>query len=170
MNIEKLFHWKGIKRAVCLFLVNKVFAGTKHFDIKRKLLRSIGYIIGNDTKIVAPIECYADLQIGNNCWIGKNLTINGNGKVIIGDNCDLAPEITFVTGGHAIGNAVRRAGTGESYEILVGSGVWIGCRSTICKSVSIGNGCVVAACSCVVKSAEDNLLIGGVPAKTIKKL
>lgn len=44
-----------IKRSVVLFLVNKVLDGTNptFFPVKAKLLRSIGYIIGNNTAIVA---------------------------------------------------------------------------------------------------------------------
>lgn len=111
-KIEKILHLKGIKRKIVLFLVNKIFVGTRYFEIKRILLNSIDYKIGNNTKIVGPIECTGNLIIGKNCWIGKNLKVNGNGTVIIGNNCDIAPEVTFQTGSHKIGNANRRAGEG----------------------------------------------------------
>ena len=168
MFIKRVF--RAIKRRRALYLVNKIYAGTKHFKRKRKLLISIGYEIGEGTKIVGPIECYAKIKIGKNCWIGKNLIVNGNGELEIGDNCDIAPEVTFLTGGHKIGNAERRAGEGESYKIKVGNGVWIGGRSTILNNTEIGNSCMIAACSCVNKNVEDNSLVGGVPAKIIRKL
>lgn len=161
---------KSIKRRWVLFLVNKMYAGTKHFNRKRKLLISIGYEIGEGTKIVGPIENHAKLKIGKNCWIGKNLIVNGNGWLEIGDNCDIAPEVTFLTGGHKIGGQERRAGEGESYKIKIGNGVWIGGRSTILNNTEIGDSCMIAACSCVNKSVEQNSLIGGVPAKLIRKL
>ena len=165
-------HLFGIYRRLVLFLVNKIFCGTKpkYFEIKRKLLISIGYKIGENTKIVAPIECSADLYIGSNCWIGKNLMVNGNGTVIIGDNCDIAPEVAFLTGGHKIGNEIRRAGLGETYKICVGDGVWIGSRSTILNSTTIGKSSVIAACACVTKDVEENVVVGGVPAKVIKEI
>lgn len=40
--------------------------------------------------------CTGTLCIGANCWIGRNLTVHGNGSVIIGDNCDIAPDVTFL--------------------------------------------------------------------------
>lgn len=117
MDIVKLLHLRGLWRKIVLFLVNKVYAGTssKHFEVKRRLLNStVGFEIGEGTRIVAPIECTGTLKIGKACWIGKNLKVNGNGSVVIGDNCDIGPEVTFQTGGHEIGDASRRAGGGHS--------------------------------------------------------
>lgn len=161
---------KSIKKRCLMWLVNRVFSGTKYFKIKRKLLHSIGYSIGEGTKVVGPIFCTASLIIGNNCWIGKNLIVNGNGRVQIGNNCDIAPEVTFLTGGHEIGFPERRAGNGEKYEIYVEDGCWIGPRSTLGRNITIGKSSVVAACSCVMKNVDPNNLVGGVPAKKIKDL
>lgn len=125
MSIAKWLHLKGLWHRVALFGVNKIYAGTnhKHFEIKRRLLNSIGFEIGSGTKVVGPIECTGKLKVGNNCWIGKNLKVNGNGSVVIGSNCDIAPEVTFQTGGHEIGDATRRAGKGIVCSQHVGNGV-----------------------------------------------
>jgi maltose O-acetyltransferase len=63
----------------------------------------------------------------------------------------------------------------DSYEagggdIIIGDDVWIGMDCTILGGVSIGNGSVVAAGSVVTKSIPDNVLVGGVPAKVIKRI
>ena len=163
-------HFKGIRHRYYTFLVNEVYCGVKHFEKKRRLLNKIGYDIGEGTKVVGPIYCSGHLKIGKNCWIGKNLLINGNGYVVIGDNCDIAPEVTFQTGGHEIGPASRRAGRGVVFSQTVGSGTWIGGRSTIINNSSIGKSCVVASCACVTKDVPDNSLVGGVPAKLIRSL
>ncbi len=170
--IARLLHLKGLRYKVNTFLVNKVYAGTKprYFEKKRRLLNKIGYEIGEGTKVVGPIYCTGKLKIGKNCWVGKNLMINGNGNVTIGDNCDIAPEVAFQTGGHLIGDSARRAGKGITADITVGNGCWIGARSTIINNTKIGNSCVVASCACVTKDVEDNLLVGGVPAKIIREL
>lgn len=170
--IAKLLHLKGLRYKVNTFLVNKVYAGTKprYFEKKRRLLNKIGYEIGEGTKIVGPVYCTGKLKIGKNCWIGKNLTVDGDGCVTIGDNCDIAPEVSFQTGGHLIGDSSRRAGEGIINDITVGNGCWIGARATVVNNIKIGNSCVVASCACVTKDIEDNLLVGGVPAKVIKEL
>lgn len=161
---------KTVKKILVTFCINHIMAGTVFFEPKRRLLNSIGCEIGEGTKVVGPIYNTGKLIVGKNCWLGKNLTVNGNGTVIIGDNCDIAPEVTFQTGGHKIGTAERRAGPGEKYTIEVGNGCWICSRATIVRSVRVGAGSVVAACACVTKDVESNILAGGVPAKTIRKL
>ena len=128
----------------------------------------MGFHVGEGTKIVGPIFCTAKLTIGKNCWIGKNFLCNGRGYVTIGDNCDIAPEVVFQTGGHEIGTPERRAGKGRVFAQRVGDGTWIGGRSTIVGETKIGKSCVIAGCACVTKDVPDNVLVGGVPAKIIK--
>lgn len=171
-KLVRILHLRGIWRHLALFLVNRVFVGTtvKYFAIKRWLLNSIGISVGEGTKVVGPIECTGTLVIGRDCWVGKNLKVNGNGFVTIGDRCDIAPEVTFQTGGHEIGDAQRRAGKGIIARQRVGNGVWIGGRSTIIGNVTISDSSVIAGCACVVKDVEPNTLVGGVPAKLIRRL
>lgn len=160
----------GLKKRLWLFSVNHLYAGTHSFEKKRRLLRKLGYEIGEGTKVVGPVFCTGSLTVGKNCWVGKNFMVNGNGSVTIGDNCDIAPEVAFQTGGHEIGSKERRAGEGLVKHIKVGNGCWIGARSTILGDVQIGDGSVVAACACVCKDVESDTLVGGVPAREIKKL
>ena len=170
IKILKKLHLYGIWLKFCMFCVNKIFKGAKFFAIKRMLLNAAGYKVGKNSKIVSPIIINGSLRIGENCWIGKNFIINGNAMVMIGDNCDIAPEVICNTGGHEIGSNFRRAGMGECKDIIIGKGCWICARSTILRGVKIGDGCVVAACACVVRDVPDNVLIGGVPAKIIREL
>lgn len=130
-----------------LFLINHVFVGTNLFacSAKRTLMKAVGFTVGAGTTIVGPIYIYGTIEIGRDCWINRNLTVHGNGFVKIGDNCDIAPDVCFLTGRHKIGKAVRRAGTGEIYSIRVGDGCWIGARPTVGRTVTIGDASAVAA-------------------------
>lgn len=140
-----------VKRIFSMFCVNRIFVGTRCFETKRRLLRGIGYEIGEGTRVVGPVFCTGKLIIGKDCWIGRDLTVNGNGTVVIGDRCDIASSVMFLTESHKIGDSTRRASKGENYTITVGNGTWIGARATVANRVSIGNGCVIAACACVVQ-------------------
>jgi maltose O-acetyltransferase len=168
MILKKLL--KHVKTKFVLALVNGPLAGTDAFKLKRHLLNSIGHTIGDGTKIVGPVFLSGTVIIGENCWIGRNFSVNGNGKVIIGHNCDIAPDVHFNTGGHAIGSHDRRAGDGEIYTQSIGNGSWIGARSTFVTEIAVGEGCMVAACACVASNVEADSLVGGVPAKLIRKL
>lgn len=161
---------KTLKRAWVMLLVNHFYAGTDRYARKRALLRSIGWEIGENTRIAGPVTCSGQVSIGADCWIGRQFTVHGNGSVVLGDRCDVGPEVAFFTGGHAIGTPERRAGAGETYTIRVGDGCWLGGRSSLMRSIQVGSGAVVAACACVTKDVPENTLVGGVPAKPLRSL
>ena len=54
--------------------------------------------------------------------------------------------------------------------IHIGKNVWIGANATILAGVTIGDGAVVAAGAVVTKDVEPNTIVGGIPAKIIKKI
>ena len=54
--------------------------------------------------------------------------------------------------------------------IIIGDDVWIGANAVILPGVTIGKHCVVAAGAVVTKDVPDNTIVGGVPAKEIKKI
>lgn len=153
----------------CFNLLNGKLAGSTRFEKKRKLLNSIGHEIGEGTKIVGPIFLTATLKTGKNCWIGANFKATGNGMVIIGDSCDVAPEVSISTGSHLIGDHCRRAGTGINENVTIGNGCWVCQRVLLARGAVVPDGCVVAAGAVVLDGDfPQDSLIGGVPAKTIK--
>jgi maltose O-acetyltransferase len=113
-----------------------------------------------------PIHIGARTHVGfNTKFIGSNGTL-----IFLGDDCDIAPEVTFLTGTHEIGGQQRRAANGKALPIEIGDGCWIGARSIILPGVVIGKGSVIAAGSVVTQSFAANLLIAGVPAEIKKTL
>ncbi|WP_141235319.1 acyltransferase [Priestia megaterium] len=155
-----------------LFIVNKILCGNRFFKVKNFLLRSIGLRIGIGTKIVGPISIRKinKIQIGEECWIGKNFTVDGNGNVVIGDRCDLAPNVLINSGGHKIGEKSRRAGAGLTLDTKIESGTWIGTNVIIINGAKIGPSSIVAAGAVVTQDIQRDTLVAGVPAKTKKKL
>ena len=160
---------KILKHMLVMFLVNHLFDGAYLFELKRWLLNGIGYSLGKDTKVVGPIYCGAKLKTGENCWFGKNLTIHGNGTIELGDNCDIAKNVTFLTGVHET-DSQEHTEEDQPCSVSVGTGSWIGPGATLGKNVTIGKGCMVLADSCVLKNMPDNTLVGGVPARIVRKL
>lgn len=156
---------KVVSHVLAMFLVNNLFAGAYLFGVKRWLLNKVGYSLGEGTKVVGPIYCSAKLKTGSNCWFGKNFTIHGNGIVEIGDNCDVGKDVTFLTGVHETGTQEE-----GNVSISLGEGSWIGADTTLGRNVTIGKGCMVLAGACVLKNMPENTLVGGVPARIVKKL
>ena len=160
----------GLKRKLAYHRVNKTYAGTKKWEQKRKILNGIGHEIGENSKVVGPVILQGKLHVGKDTYVNRGFALYGLGEVFIGDNCDIAPDVTFLTGSHKIGDKSRRAGEGTTENITVGNGTWICAKSTIVGGVKIGNGVVIAAGAVVTKDVPDNVLVGGVPAKIIRKL
>ena len=169
-KVLKRLHLFGTWRRLCVFLVNHIFVGTRFFGVKRALLGGAGFDIGEGTRVVGPLHVTTELSVGRDCWVGRDFAANGNGRVRIGDRCDIAPQVSLNTGGHEIGGPERRAGKGCVYDITVGSGTWLCAGSTVLGGVSVGESCVVAACACVVSDVPDDSLVGGVPARLIRRL
>lgn len=164
--------YKKIRRDVSYFLINHVFSGTRpcYWGIKRFLARKAGIKVGDGAQIVGPLYNTGKLTIGRNTYVNCGLKVYGNGTVFIGDNCDLGPDVIFLTGGHKIGDTSRRAGKGEDYTIKIGNGCWLGSGSIFMNNIEVNESSVVAARACVVRSIESNVLVGGVPAKVIRPL
>lgn len=168
-----MYKLKRIRRSIIIKFINRFLCGTHFFNLKRSLLRLAGIKCGENTKVVGPIILgnVSNVSFGNDVWVGTNFIVHGNGTVNIEDFCDIAPEVSILTGSHEISsNQNHRAGEGISYNVNIGKGCWIGSRVTIMGNSQIGDGCVVAALSFVNKSVDSNTLWAGIPAKFVRKI
>ena len=104
------------------------------------------------------------------CFNDSNLTILDIREVFIGDNVMIGPNTLITTVGHPLTPMKRRNHIGIAKPVKIGDDVWIGGNVTILPGVNIGNNVVIAAGAVVTKNVPDNTLVGGVPAKVIRKL
>ena len=156
------------KFMICFF---NLFSGMHFFGIKRRILNLIPNIsVGEKTKIVGPIWAgsVSEIVIGNNTFINRQFAVEGNGRIIIGNNVDLGPGVKVLTGGHEIGEENHRAGDGKLYSINIDDGCWVGASSIILGNTCIKKGCVVGAGTIVNKDTLENTLIVG-KSGSIKK-
>ena len=117
-----------------------------------------------------------NIVMDNNVTIGPGATIYTTGaKLIIKHHVVIGPNLTIITGDHntsVIGNYIcetMQKRPEDDQDVIIESDVWIGCNVTILKGVTIGRGSVVAAGAVVTKNCPPYSVIGGVPAKVIKK-
>ncbi len=100
------------------------------------------------------------LQVGNFCSIASGV------KFILGGNHNIKGISTFPLEFHVLNG---KEGTLSKGPIVIEDNVWIGTDSIILSGVTIGTGSVIAAGSVVSKNVEPYSIVGGNPAKLIKK-
>ena len=111
------------------------------------------------------------LEIGNNVSINKNFSIVSRNKITIGNNVSIGPNCCIYDHDHDFSNKdllIQKQGY-NSKEIFIGNNVWIASNVFIGKGVKISNGAIVASGSIVVNDVEENTVVGGNPAKFLKK-
>lgn len=132
--------------------------------------RLTGKQIDNSFRIFPPF--YTDF--GKNISIGKNVFINSGchfqdqGGIKIGDGSLIGHNVVLATINHDLYPQNNREN--HYSPIKVGSNVWIGSNATILPGVNIGDWAVVAAGAVVTKNVEAYTIVGGVPAKFIRKI
>ncbi len=113
------------------------------------------------------LELYrgATLSIGNGTYLNRNTVVVAVGRVSIGENCRIAWDVVIMDSDlHPVDGEDQPV---VSEPVVIGDGVWIGCRSIILKGVTIGRGSIVAAGSVVTKNVPPDAIVGGVPARQI---
>lgn len=144
-------------------------------------------IITNPNILVGDYTYYDDFE--DVCNFEKNVKYHFDfigDKLIIGKFCMIASGVTFVMNGAnhltegissypfaIFGQGWEDAMKGKTYpskgNTVVGNDVWIGYNATIMPGVTIGDGAIIAANATVTRDVEPYAIVGGNPAKEIRK-
>jgi acetyltransferase-like isoleucine patch superfamily enzyme len=119
--------------------------------------------------ILNAVGSYKNLEVGNRCYIGKNVLLDLKGRVIIGDNVTISMGSSLITHldvGRSKLQVVFPACVGM---VEIGSNSYIGANATI-LSVKVGEFCVVGAGALVNHDVPPNSLAVGVPARVIRRI
>ncbi len=129
------------------------------------------------------VKAYIYVSYGGSMLIGKDCELNNGGlelavagdyiekhKMVIGDNTHIARDVIIRTSdGQSLIDPETMLPTNPPEDVIIGNHVWIMSRCIILKGTHLPDGCAVAANSLVNKKFnEENLLIGGTPAKIMK--
>lgn len=113
-------------------------------------------------------------EFGKNIHLGKDIFINSGcrfqdqGGIYIGDGTFIGHNVVLATLNHDENPAKR--GNMYANKIVIGKNVWIGSNATVVPGVTIGDGAIIAAGAVVTKDVPEMTVVGGVPAKFIKKI
>lgn len=174
----------AIKRLICIW---------KHRGLEVKIDRTCK-LDSNDVKFEGMNILNKNVEfkgrLGYGTYIGADSSINA----VIGRYCSIASHVVTIGGTHPTSNFVsthpaffstkKQAGftyvnknifsenifiDNDGHLVEIGNDVWIGSNVLLLAGVHIGDGAVIGAGSVVTKDVEPYAIVGGVPAKIIRK-
>jgi virginiamycin A acetyltransferase len=144
-------------------------------------------VVKNPNIIVGDYTYYDDFENVENFEKNVKYLFDFTGdKLIIGKFCIIASGVSFIMNGAnhltdsistypfaVFGNGWENAMDGKAYpykgDTVIGNDVWIGYNATIMAGVNIGDGAIIAANSTVTKDVDPYSIVGGNPAREIRK-
>jgi len=112
------------------------------------------------------------VSVGDHCYLGDGVQLYAwNERIVIGSNVLVAAGVRMITRKHGFAD-VDRPMADQGYNnapIFVENDVWIGFQAVILPGVTIGQGSIVGAGAVVTRDVEPYSIIGGVPARLIRK-
>lgn len=139
-------------------------------EIIQLMSELIGKELDSSFRLFPPFNA----DFGKNTTIGKNVFINSGcrfqdqGGIIISDGSLVGHNVVIATVNHALEPHMNRKN--HYAPVHIGNDVWIGSNVTVLPGVTIGDCAVIAAGAVVTKDVEAYTVVGGVPAKLIKKV
>lgn len=115
---------------------------------------------------------HAFIRIGSHSLVGERSIVRGQGGVTIGDRVYTGPGVQILAVEHVFDDPDRPfVDQGITAEgIVVEDDVWIGAAAVITDGVRIGRGAVVAAGAVVTRDVEPGTVVGGVPARPLRRV
>ena len=165
--LRSLYYKIRLKKS---FKANRFESGLR-IDFPQNIVIGSHSYFGIDCKIYA--SEYSNIKIGSNVTFNSNVMINarGKGKIIIGDEVLIGPNVVLRSNNHSyekLDQPIISQGMTEG-EIIIENNVWIGSNCVILPNCRIGKGAIIAAGAVVTADVEANCIVGGIPAKFIRR-
>lgn len=141
-------------------------------EARRALLRELLGSFGEGSEIRPPMYCDYGYQthIGAGTFINFGAVLLDVGRITIGDDVQVGPNVQFLTPTHPLEPELRRQKYEAAEPISIGDNVWLGGGVIILPGVHIGENTVVGAGAVVSRDLPANVVAVGNPARVIRSL
>jgi acetyltransferase-like isoleucine patch superfamily enzyme len=134
-----------------------------------KIINGGGHIEASGCRFSSGVrlECWKNglLKIGNGTYLNRGVEIIASKSVRIGENCRIARDVVIMdTDQHA----VDRTGV-KMLPVNIEDRVWLGCRATILKGVSIGHDSIIGAGTIVTENIPPRSIVVGPKARVVAR-
>ncbi len=113
-------------------------------------------------------DCGINIRLGKRVFINSGCKFQDQGGITIGDDVLVGHNCVIATLNHA--TAPNRRGDMIPAPVIIEDKVWIGANVTILPGVTIAAGAILAAGAVVTKDVEAESIVGGVPARLLKRI
>ena len=137
-----------------------------------RILRELFGSVGEGTVIRPPLRCDYGYQtrIGARSFANWGLVCLDVGRIEIGDDVQIGPNVQLLTATHPIDPSPRQAKWESSRPIAISDNVWLGGGVIVCPGVTIGKNAVVGAGAVVTKDLPANVVAVGNPARVVRTI
>ena len=166
---EHEFMHKALQEA--LEITHKI---NNEFHTKEEIQELFAELTGTEKNETLGLIPPFNTDFGKNIHVGKNVFINSGckmqdqGGIFIGDDVLIGHNACLLTLNHDADPAHRQDMIPAA--IHIGCNAWLGSNVTVLPGVTIGENSIVAAGAVVTRDVEKNTIVGGVPAKVIRKI
>ena len=136
------------------------------------VLRQLLGTVGDGVTIRPPLRCDYGYQthVGPGTFANWGLVLLDVGRITIGADVQIGPNVQLLTATHPLAAGPRRAKWEGSRPITIGDNVWLGGGVIVCPGVTIGADTVVGAGAVVVRDLPAGVLAVGNPARVVRPL
>ncbi|MCQ4212477.1 sugar O-acetyltransferase [Streptomyces longispororuber] len=135
------------------------------------LAELLGFV-GDEVHVRPPlnVDYGSNITIGARTFVNYNLTALDVAAIVIGEDCQIGPNVQLLTPTHPLEPQPRRDKLEAAQPITIGDNVWLGGGVIVCPGVTIGDNSVIGAGAVVTKDVPANVVAVGNPARPIRTL
>ncbi|MEU2655155.1 sugar O-acetyltransferase [Streptomyces sp. NPDC007325] len=128
--------------------------------------------VGPEAHVRPPlhVDYGSNITIGARTFVNFNLTALDVASIVIGEDCQIGPNVQLLTPTHPLEPQPRRDKLEAARPITIGNNVWLGGGVIVCPGVTIGDNSVIGAGAVVTKDIPANVVAVGSPARPVRTL
>ncbi|GAB2800273.1 sugar O-acetyltransferase [Streptomyces chlorus] len=126
--------------------------------------------VGEEAHVRPPlyVDYGSNITIGARTFVNYNLTALDVAAIVIGEDCQIGPNVQLLTPTHPVEPQPRRDKLEAAQPITIGDNVWIGGGAIVLPGVTIGDNSVIGAGAVVTKDVPANVIALGNPARPVR--
>ena len=156
----------GMRDVKLVYAINHTMPYTDEYD--RLIQELFVGKIGKGSRVMPPLNlvCANQVTIGRNVMIMGGCLMMSRGGITIDDDVLIAANVQLISNNHDLHDHALLV----CKPVHIGRNAWIGAGATILPGVTVGENAVVAAGAVVTRDVEPNTIVGGNPARLIKRV